>query len=374
MTVLYCLSHINKSLQWLWYAEELQKRGIRQVYLLFDINEGYFYLYDDLKKLGIDVYLIPHKGKFWFILNILRTVRFIRKYKVDIVHTSLPLANVIGQSASWLMGMKKRVTTCENASWAHDFKSKKQEWIDRFTFRLAKNVIATSEIAADYLNRNWRFDKRKLSVIYHGLKQSDYEVSDERITKVLQQSGINKKNHFIVGIISRFEYWKGHEFIIEAAGKLRDYPEIKFYIFGSNGSYYNEAMRMIKDMKLEEKVFYGGFVEDSSALYKLFSLQLHVPVNEHVETGGITIIEGMMAERPQVLTLSGYAWQVSKHMHNAYIVPFQNGSAIADAILWMKNNPDDAKRMARQAKKDAYVFSVQTKTDRYLEVYNELLK
>ncbi|MBL7751844.1 MAG: hypothetical protein JNN29_10675, partial [Chitinophagaceae bacterium] len=52
MTVLFCLSHIKKSLQWFWFAEQLKKEGINQVYVIIDINaDEDLYLCDDLAKL-----------------------------------------------------------------------------------------------------------------------------------------------------------------------------------------------------------------------------------------------------------------------------------------------------------------------------------
>jgi glycosyltransferase involved in cell wall biosynthesis len=374
MTVLFCLSHISKSLQWLWFAEELKKRDIRQVYVLIDIGLGPVYLYDDLQKLGIEVYLVKHNNKLSYIKNLRKTISIINKRRIDVVHTSLPLGNIIGQTAAVFCGIQARVTTCENASWAHDFKNRKQLWIDKFTFSKSKRIIATSDIASAYLKSNWNFKKSKLRVIYHGLKKGEFDVSNERVENLRLQLKIDKQKNYVVGVVARYEYWKGHDFIIEAARLLKDYGNIKFYVFGSKTAYFDVVMKKIYELDLQNSIFYGGFVEDMPALFQLFDIHLHVPINEHVETGGITIIEGMMAERPQVLTLSGYAWQVSKHMHNAYVVPFQNGSAIAEAILWMRDNHEDAMRMASQAKKDAFMFSVESKTDRHLEVYNELLK
>jgi len=362
-------------LQWLWYAEELKKQGVQQVYVIIDSsNDPELFLFDDLMRLGVPVYRLPHTGKLSHLANVLKVKRLIKKHSVNLVHTSLPFGNLAGQLAAKAAGIKNRVTTCENVSWAHDFKNKKQERLDNFTFRSSQRIIATSEIAADYLRKNWDFDKSKLRVIYHGVKSSDYEVTAERVQTVNDELKIDTEKEFVIGVVSRFEFWKGHEYIIEAAAMLKEHPEIKFYVFGSKGSYYEEAMRKIAQLGLQDKIKYAGFVNDSSALYQLFDVHLHVPVDEYVETGGITIIEGMMAARPQVLTLSGYAWQSAKHMHNAYVVPFKNAAAIAEAILWMKNNPDQAKQLAQQAKQDAYQFSVEEKTRLHLKVYSELLK
>jgi len=375
--ILYCLSHINKSLQWEWFAEEMKRRDIQQVFVLIDLENGIeCFLYEDLKKLGLKTYLLKHKGRFSHISNVLKTRALIHEYKVDIVHTALPFGNLVGQTAALLSGITKRVTTCENASWAHDFKSKKQEWIDNYTFRMSKKIIANSEISADYLRKNWDFDKSKLEVIYHGWKASDYIVSSDRIEKIRLGLKIPKeKKEFIVGVLSRFEFWKGYKYIIEAANILKDTPDIKFYIFGGRGSYYDEAMGMIAGYGLENKIIHTEFIEDSPALYQLFDVHLHVPIDQYVETGGLTIVDGMMAARPQVLTLSGYAYQISRHMQNAYVVPYKNAQAIAEAILWMKNNPERSHEMAQQAREDAInMFGINIKVDKHLKIYNELMR
>lgn len=375
MTVLFCLSHIKKSLQWFWFAEQLKKEGINQVYVIIDINnDEELYLCDDLSKLDLPVYKLPHTGKWSHIKNMLMVSDLIKQYNVDLIHSSLPFGNLVGQVAGRMAGLNKLVTTCENVSWAHDFNNKKQERLDKFTFKTAQRVIATSDIARKYLDENWDFDKSKLSTIYHGVNPADYEVSPERVQAVREQlKDLHLENSFVVGVLSRFEFWKGHQFIIEAARLLIDHPDIRFFIFGVKGSFYDEAMELIEQYGLKDKVVYGGFVNDTSALYQLFDVHLHVPIDEHVETGGITIIEGMMAQRPQVLTLSGYAYQSARHMENAYVVPFKDAEAIAKAVLFMKQNPEEAKRMAAQAKKDAYAFSVQEKTRMHISLYQELL-
>lgn len=375
MTILFCLSHIKKSLQWLWYAEQLQKEGVKQVFVIIDIdNDQDLFLCDDLSRLGVPVYKLPHTGKWSHFKNMLMVTDLIKEYKVDLVHSSLPFGNLVGQVAGRMAGLNKLVTTCENVSWAHDFNNKKQERLDKFTFKTAQRVIATSDVARKYLDENWDFDKSKLCTIYHGVNPADYEVSPERVQAVREQlKDLNLENSFIVGVLSRFEFWKGHQFIIEAARLLNEYPDIRFLIFGVKGSFYDEAMQLIEQYGLKEKVVYGGFVNDTSALYQLFDVHLHVPIDEHVETGGITIIEGMMAQRPQILTMSGYAYQSARHMENAYVVPFKDAEAIAKAVLFMKQNPEEAKRMAVQAKKDAYAYSVQEKTRMHISLYQELL-
>ena len=380
MTVLFCLSDINKSLQWEWFAEELKGRGIKQVYVLINKykrgKESYFY--HDLKKAGVSVYLLQHKNRFSYFRNLLRAISIIKKHKVDIVHSSLTLGNFIGQIAGKMAGVKRRITTCENASWAHDFNNKNQERIDRLTYRLAKKVIAVADSAKEYLQEHYHLDNKKLLTIYHGLKESEYEnIADERIRNLKTELGIHTGD-FIVGVISRYEFWKGHEFINKAAAILKQrnmHQGIKILVFGSKGSYYETAMKQIDEWNVDDVIQYKGFIDDPVALFRVFDVHLHVPINKYVENCGINIIEGMISARPQILTRSGYAWQSAQHMKNAYVVDYENAGAIADAIIYLKENREMAQKLGQQAKTDALAtYGLKIKADKHIELYNSMIK
>jgi glycosyltransferase involved in cell wall biosynthesis len=351
----------------------MKNRGINQTYIIYDWDGSGSFFHSDLKKIGIQSYLLPGIDRLSHMANVLNTISLIRKIKPDVVHTSLPYGNLFGQMAAWMAGIKNRITTCENASWAQDFRHKKQQLVDKLTYKLSKKVITTSDSARDYLKQNLGLNDDKLFSIYHGLKESDYvNVNIERIRTLKERLGI-QENDFIVGVIARYEFWKGHEFINKAASILKQrnkHHNIKILVFGSKGSYYDTAMKQISELHVEDMVQYKGYVDDTVALFRLFNVHLHVPVDKYVENGGINIIEGMISEKPQILTKSGYAWQSAEHMKNAYVVDYQNAEAIADAIEYMKENEETAQRLAEQAKKDAIkVYGLKTKVDKHIALY-----
>lgn len=373
MNILYALSHVNKSLQWQWFAEEMKNRGINQTYVIYDWDGSGSYFYNDLQNLGIQSYLLPSVDKIGHTGNLLNTVSIIKKHRPDIVHTSLPYGNLLGQMGAWMAGVKNRITTCENASWAHDFRHKKQEIVDKFTYWLSKKVVAVADSAKEYLKKNYHLSDEKLTTIYHGLKETEYiDVSPERISNIKEKLNITD-NDFIIGVVSRYEFWKGHEFINKAAAILKErnkHQNIKILVFGSKGSYYDTAMQQINELGVEDVVISKGYINDPVALFKVFDVHLHVPVNKYVENCGINIIEGMISERPQILTKSGYAWQSADHMRNAYVVDYQNAEAIADAIEFMKNHKEIAMDLAAEAKRDALrIYGLKTKVDKHIALY-----
>jgi glycosyltransferase involved in cell wall biosynthesis len=377
MNILYVLSHITKSLQWQWFAEEMKNRGINQTYVIIDSQYGTgCHLYDDLLAMGVKAYMLPYRYKIEHAYNILKTVSIIKKNKIDIVHTSLPYGNAIGQAAAWLCGIRNRISTCENASWADDFGSKKQRVIDRLTYLTSKKVIAVADSAKEYLKERYGLKEDKLFTIYHGLKESEYEnVTQDKVKQIKNELRLDQEE-FIVGVVSRYEYWKGHEFINKAAAILKQrnrHHGIKILIFGSMGSYYQTAMKQIVDLNVGDIVQYKGFSADPVSLFRTFNVHLHVPINKYVENCGINIIEGMISGAPQILTKSGYAWQSAEHMKNAYVVDYQNAEDIADAIEFMKNNRETARRLGEQAKTDAIAtYGLKAKVDKHISLYQEV--
>lgn len=378
MNILYALSHINKSTQWLWFAEEMKNRGVTQSYIIID--DGILKsscLYNDLLKLGINCHFLPYRYKVTHLYNVVKTISNIRNFRPDIIHTSLPYGNAVGQMAAMLTGVRNTVTTCENASWAHDFKNKRQELIDKFTYKFAQNVIATSDAAKEYLQENFNIAEEKLKLLYHGLKESDYEtISPERIQRLKTELCVNEDD-VVIGVVARYEFWKGHEFINKAAAILKQknkHRRLKFLVFGAKGSYYDAAMKQISDLGVGDIVQYKGFVDDPVALFRLFDIHLHVPINKYVENGGINIIEGMISGIPQILTKSGYAWQSAEHMKNSYVVNYEDAEGIADAIEFLRGNKEVAQKLAQTAKADAIkTYGLKTKVDKHLALYQEML-
>ena len=372
MRIAFITSHINRSTQWNWFSEELLERKIPHIHII--INEKYPILADDLKKLGVTVYYLPHKGLLNHFVNLFKTMYYLKKHKINLVHTEMPMGNLIGQIAALLCLIKMRVTTVENTTWAFDFNSKKQYYIDKITFRLAKKIIALTNEARTFLVNVFKVDERKLTHIHHSLKQSDYLHIDKSRTEKLRKELEIDDDIFIIGMVARFEYWKGHVYAISAFKKLvKEYPKLRLYIFGSKGESFDYIMNLIKDNDLEDYIKYKGFVPDNIALFHLFDIHLHVPIKAESETFGINIMEGMISGCAQVLTLSGISCFTAQNEKNCLVVEYSSSDSIYKALKRMIDDPQLRLRLGKQAKEDAIKhFRYDEKVNLHLELYEKL--
>lgn len=372
MKIAFVTSHINRSTQWIWFSDEMQKRGIQHIHII--INEFKPLLYDDLKEGNIKVYFLKYSNKLLLIINFFRIIKILLDNKIDVVHTELPYGNLLGLSAAYLCRIKMRITTCENTTWFSDFDSKKQELIDRITYFFSKRIIALTQDSYEFLNKHFNIPPRKLCIIHHSLKSSDYlNLSDEQIENMRSELKI-PHGVFIIGMVARFEFWKGHIYAIEAMKKLvAEFPNARLYIFGSKGESFEAAMNKIKEYKLEEFVIYKGFVRDNIVLYKIFDVHLHIPITLQSETFGINIMEGMISGCAQILTLSGISSFTSRDGKNCLVVPYKSSESVYEALKKLISDDELRKNIGAQAKEDAIKhFRYSEKFDEHLVLYEEL--
>ncbi len=372
MKIAFVTSHINRSTQWIWFSDEMQKRGIQHIHII--INDYKPLLYDDLKEGNIKVYYLKYINKLSLILIFFKIIKIFLDNKINVVHTELPYGNLLGLAAAFICRIKMRITTCENTTWFSDFDSKKQEFIDRLTYFFSKRIIALTQDSYDFLNKNFNIPTQKLCIIHHSLKSSEYlDLTDERIEKLRNELNLSS-GIFIIGMVARFEFWKGHIFAVEAMKKLiLDFPNVRLYIFGSKGESFENVMSKIAEYNLQDYVIYKGFVRDNIVLYKIFDIHLHIPITLQSETFGINILEGMISGCAQVLTISGISSFTSRDGKNCLVVPYESSEAVYEALK--KLICDDALRISlgNQAKEDAIKhFRYSEKFDDHLLLYEEL--
>jgi len=369
--IAFITSQFDKSTQWQWFSEELIKRGIEHIHIT--IKDKKPQIVQDLEDLGVTVYYLQHKNTSSHFFNLMRIVKILRKHKINIVHTELPLGNLLGQTAGRIAGISKRFTTCENATWAFDYNMAGQKFIDGFSYKAAKKVVVLTELSKDFIVEKFNISPQKIVTIGHSLKVEEYTgIGSERVKRLKDQLHI-KDGDFIIGMVARLETWKGHQYAIEAINQIRnEIPQVKLLIFGQKGESYEKTIQLIKALKLEEIVQFGGLVNDNIALYKCFDIHLHVPINIMVETFGITIIEGMISEVPQILTKSGVSYFISNE-ENAMIVDYCNSTQIAEAIRLLYQQPGKGRTIAAQAKQDVLEkYSYKTKVEQHLALYDSI--
>jgi glycosyltransferase involved in cell wall biosynthesis len=368
--IAYIISFVNKSVNYEWTVELLNKEKFNLTFILLNNTNSYFE--DFLRRNNIDTYRINYSGKKNFLTAVITTVKILRNKKIEIVHAHLFDACIIGLLAAKFIGIKKRIHTRHNATIHHQYHPNAVKY-DKLINYLSTDIIAISENVKNILIDMENADSKKISIIHHGIKKSDFQhISLERIAKLKEKYHQNESKRPVIGVISRYIHWKGIQYIIPAFIKiLNDFPKAHLILANAAGPYEMEIKKQLSEIPAENYTEIL-FEDDIFALYKLFDIFVHTPIDKYSEAFGQIYIETMAAEIPSVVTMSGIAHEFIKNQYNALVVPYNNSEEIYNSIYSLLVNKDMQKKIIENGLVDVEkLFTVDKMINELEELYEK---
>ncbi len=362
----YIVSNINKAIAFEWIATNLPKEKFELSFLL--LNPGPSELETFFLQNKVPVTRINLQGKSTYLSALFGVIRYLFKVKPAIIHCHLFDASLIGLAAGKLLGIKKRITTRHHSTynWLYN---RKGVWFDKIINSLATDIIAISENVKNVLIQNEKVNEGKISLIHHGFDLKAFQqIGKDRIQLIHQKYNPNKKSP-VIGVISRWIEWKGIQYIIPAFRKLLvDYPDALLVLANANGPYKNEIKELLSKLpKNSYQVI--PFENDLFALYQLFDVYVHAPINPQIEAFGQTYVEALAAGIPSVFTLSGVAQEFVKHKKNALVVPFKNSDEIYNNIKKLLEDKSLQKNLIEKGRDSVQLFLLKNMINKLAHLY-----
>lgn len=237
-------------------------------------------------------------------------------------------------------------------------------------------IITTSK----FLKKEWlRTSKDKndhdINVLMNGidLKKFDLRLSNENRNEIRQKYGFS--DEFIIIYCGRIIAQKGVKELVQAVKKIED-NHIKLLIVGSpkfligkNSRYLKEIKKYSRDCK--EKIKYIGYI-DNSELYKYYkSADIMIVPSICEEAAGLVCIEGMITQRPLIVTKSGGMIEYTTEECAIQIEKNDNLiDNIVSAILELKENKKTYKYMQEKGYERAKLFS----SEKYYEDFCRIIQ
>lgn len=297
----------------------------------------------ELRDMGVPLNVLNQK-KVYDLRAVLRLNRYIRRHKIDIIHTHLEGADIVGGVAG-LLARKPVVSTVHlshndivGSSAAHKLLLKvTARWLCRRIAVVAENM---REETASWLG----VPLSKVVSIPNGVDTSRFQISpgfDRPAIKRTLAGGDG--NYPLVINVARLFPQKSQEYLIKAARiVLASAPEARFAIVGT-GPRQAEIAALIHDEGLDDKMFLAGRRDDvpdvlaAADLFALSSMQEGLPV---------ALLEALAAACPVVSTDVGGVSEIIRHNVTGLLVPPANPEAMAAAIIEMLADPERARTLA----------------------------
>jgi len=347
--VAYIISNIDKALAFEWIASKIDNNRFELLFILLNQQESSLEIF--LRDRNIAVERVIYNGKYNIIHAFFKIRRILNFTNIQVVHTHLFDASLIGLLAAKSLGISKRIHTRHNSTIHHRYFPRAVIY-DRIINSLSTHIVAISHVVKRVLIEMEGVKPSKIELIHHGFDFSIIpESSSERIS-VLRRKYLLKSHFPIIGVISRYIHWKGIQYIIPAFRQLlMKYPESKLILANARGPFQAEIHRLLGDLP-SDTYLEIEFEVDIFSLYKLFDVFVHSPIDGFCEAFGQVYIEAMASGIPSVFTASGIAQDIIVHEENAILVDFENSEEIEQAIVKILGDTELRKKLIINSQKD----------------------
>jgi glycosyltransferase involved in cell wall biosynthesis len=315
------------------------KRGrVRQAFAIPQANP----LFRELRDLNVEVVPLP-RARASRPLTVFRA----RRQFDALLATQDP--GVVILHGSWAHAMfagvaRRRAAT---AFWQHA-PMMTRTWLDRWASRIPPHVtIANSRFTASMP----LFRSLPANVIYCPVMPTRTPTSSERAAARAELGA--EESDVIVLMAARFEAWKGHGVLIEAARRIGSGTNLKLWIVGgvqhSREREYFEQLQRAAATTATPILFLG----QRNDVQRLLTLgDVYCQPNTAPEPFGLAIAEAMSAGLPCVVSRSGGAAELVDDRCGVLATP-GNADEIAAALVRLAADPASRAAMGRAARSRA---------------------
>ena len=320
---------------------------------------------------------------------VLTLAQFMREHDVDLVHTNSLKADILGGFAARLAGIpllwhiRDRIDV--------DYLPRPVVWLlRRLCYWLPDYVVTNSQSTLETLQTKKNL---RSSTVYSGVELSDHLlVVHDGVPRLPPLRPIIYSGPYsagleqtqppslrpVLGLVGRISSWKGQHIFLRAAALVKKrFPLVRVQIIGSamfsEEAYEAEIHALTVTLGLEDTVEFLGFRSDIPEIIDGLTVLVHASIT--AEPFGQVIVEGMVAGKPVVATDGGGAQEIVLSGETGLLVPMNDVAAMADAILYLLDNPDIALEMGRRGQLRAHEhFSIERTARKIESVYDQILQ
>ncbi|MDF1613099.1 glycosyltransferase [Stygiobacter electus] len=183
-----------------------------------------------------------------------------------------------------------------------------------------------------------------------------------------------KKDDFVLLFLSRINYKKGLNIIVEGLSKIQaEYPFVKLFIAGSGDkTYLNKLKDWVIEYKLQDKVIIGGQLAGQDKADAFLGSELFVLPSMN-ENFGIAIFESLYSNLPVLISNNVYLWKDIVENGAGWVCGYSIES-FSNELLKIVNNRNDYEYKKKQCSIFAKKYIPDRLSDSYFQFYSTFVK
>jgi len=199
----------------------------------------------------------------------------------------------------------------------------------------------------------------------------------QRFNPSLDGSEIRKrlgiKGSIVVFTLRFHEPKYGLEYLIRAAPVVAKERKDVVFVIGGDGSLRRYHEQLAVKLGVKEKIIFTGKIPQSEVPY-YYVMSNIVAVPSLQEAFGLVVSEALACGKPVIGTNVGGIPDQIIDGYNGFLVQPRNHKEIAEKILRLIGNPDEARRMGINGRKSVEKkFDMKDRVDRILALYKRVL-
>lgn len=289
-----------------------------------------------IERLGIKIHRYPlNISNYLLIFGLLQ---LFRKLKPAAVHFNDPA--ILGIIAARLAGVPVLLMTHHTPELNRKY-NLKGRFLEKIDFKYCGlHFIFTSEYDRDTGIKKDGISPDKSSVIYYGLPPEKFSHRYDK-KEIYNEFLLDEECH-IIGNIGRLAAEKGQKYLIEAASLvIEKIKSVKFFFVGE-GKLELKLKAQVKEKGLGDYFIFTGYRTDIPRF--LSALEILV-MPSLVEGLCFAVIEASAMGVPVIATAVGGLRRSVINGKTGLLLPPSEPGALAKAILWMLEHPQEAKEM-----------------------------
>ena len=327
-----------------------------------------------IEDMGVPVYALEMNRGLINPVKFIRLIRLLRHLKMDVVHTWMYHADLLGGLAAKLVGCSKVIWGVRNTDlFAGNGVSKSTALIMRLSAWLSKiipqAIICVAE-RAKITHAEMGYAQSKMRVIGNGFDVETYKPDTHARYRIRQMLNL-PSNALIVGSIGRFNEYKDHRNFILASGNVASIDEtVYFLMMGRDVDRDNKSVnKWINETGHAERFILLGERNDVPDILTAMDVFCLHSISEGFPN---VLGEAMSTGLPSVVTDVGDAARLLGD--TGLVVPPRNTSALAEGLLKLvKATPEQRINLGGMARKRIIEhWSIGQVTQQYEQLYQEV--
>lgn len=328
-------------------------------------------LLDRLKGSSVSIREFYPQGGFDSVqggYQMLRLALFLRRGGFQIMHAHDLYANLLGIPAAVIARIPVIISSQRDLGHLDLYKSWRRIWLRRLQ-KLSTAVLTNANAVREAVLTEDHFAAEKVRVIHNGVDLERFARPSEDRSWLAPPNG--NQERWIVLVGNMHGDVKGHPVLIAAAQTVvREFPDVKF-LFAGDGEKKNDFEKQTQRLGIARHFLFLGRRDDVPRILACSDIGVLASKAEGLPNA---VLEYLAAGLPTIASCVGGNVEIIRDGKTGLLVPPEDSSALAAAILRLLRNPVLAADLGKNGQNFvAAEFSFQRLIEKTDQMYTELL-